>query len=170
MTRRVNKDGGLSESAWQSQVMGLLTFYGWRAHHAPDNKPVAVQTAEGLKRARGRAGLTSVGDKGFPDVVATRRILGYGRELVVAELKTDTGRMGPGQEEWLAAWRELAAGIGVLEKRLGDLGYWDDAAPAVGVYVWRPRDREEVERVLAGPDGAGVMVERVEAVRGQVDP
>ena len=162
--RRINVDGNISEATWQSQVMGLLKFYGWRAHHSPDNKPIP-----GTRR-----GLTAVGDKGFPDVVATRRILGYGRELVVAELKTDSGRMGPGQEEWLAAWRELAAGLGVLVDTAAahpgvedELGYREEA-PAIGVYVWRPRDRDDVERVLCGPDGPDVLVDRVEAVRHQV--
>lgn len=59
---------------------------------------------------------------GFPDLVALRA----GR-VVVIELKRQRGTTTPEQERWLAAWRATG---------------W------VEVYVWRPADRDEIERVL----------------------
>lgn len=149
--RARNADGGLSEAAWQSQVFGFLRFYGWRFHHSPDNRPVVA--------GGGRAGRQHVGDRGFPDVTATRRLDGYGRELVIAELKAEKGRLGPGQQAWLDAFEEVARARDPRPQ-----------APVLYVAVWRPSDREEVERVLCGPAGPGVMVARgVEPVRSQVD-
>jgi hypothetical protein len=154
---------GPSEAAWQSEVFGLLRFYGWRYFHGADNRPVVT--------GRGRAGRQHVGDKGFPDVVATRRLAGLGPELVIAELKTDTGRYGPGQEDWLAdlgAFAELTmyalntiarmnaaqvdAGVAPAEDRIEP-----DELPAIGVYTWRPADRGDVERILAGPAGVNAI-------------
>lgn len=69
--------------------------------------------------------LNSVGsDSGFPDLVLLRP-----PRLLFVELKTDRGRVTPGQWLWL-----------------DDLG----ALPpdVVEVYVWRPSDREAVERIL----------------------
>jgi hypothetical protein len=59
---------------------------------------------------------------GFPDNVLLR-----GGRLVVAELKSDKGTFGRGQPEWLAAWREV---------------------PCAEVFVWRPKDRPQIEEVL----------------------
>lgn len=149
---------GPSEAAWQAEVFGLLRFYGWRYFHGADNRPVVT--------GRGRAGRQHVGDKGFPDVVATRRLAGLGPELLIAELKTDTGRYGPGQSEWLADLEALAAAVnGLLEDLLGVAALVDRrdeleaTAPAIGVYTWRPSDRADVERVLAGPGGIGTIPE-----------
>lgn len=61
--------------------------------------------------------------KGFPDLVLVR-IPG---ELIFAELKSDTGRLSDDQTIWLDLLR-LVRGI--------------------DVYVWRPRDFDEVERRL----------------------
>ena len=54
------------------------------------------------------------GDRGLPDLVIAKN----GRVLL-AELKTDTGRLGPGQQDWLDA--------------LGPHGR-----------LWRPRDWNDV--------------------------
>lgn len=62
------------------------------------------------------------GDVGWPDWTLVRR----GR-LVIAELKSERGRMGPGQEEWLADLAEV---------------------PGVETYVWRPRDIPQIREVL----------------------
>lgn len=58
---------------------------------------------------------------GYPDLTLVRE------RIVFAELKTDTGRVSPAQKEWLAA----------LE------------AAGVECYLWRPRDRQEVDAVLS---------------------
>lgn len=46
--------------------------------------------------------------------------------LVLAELKTDKGKLSPSQEEWIAALEATCAEI----------------------YVWRPRDFDQIEQVL----------------------
>lgn len=58
---------------------------------------------------------------GFPDLVLIK-----GPRIVVVELKSDKGKLRPEQEDWLAKFR---------------------ATPAE-VYVWRPSDWDEVQRVL----------------------
>ena len=60
---------------------------------------------------------------GFPDLM----LLKPGR-LIVAEVKSQKGRLTFAQEVWLEAFRETHA----------------------EVYVWRPDDWPEVERVLIG--------------------
>ena len=62
------------------------------------------------------------GDVGFPDLVLVR----FDGKLVFAELKSHLGKVTPGQQQWLSALRLR----------------WPM------VYVWRPSDREEMQRVL----------------------
>src|SRR5579859_4032261 len=59
---------------------------------------------------------------GFPDLVLVRA-----PRLLIAELKSARGRVSPAQQEWLAAFR---------------------ACPGNEVYVWRPGEWAEIERVL----------------------
>jgi hypothetical protein len=61
-------------------------------------------------------------EPGFPDLCLVRR----GR-LAFAELKTETGKITTAQHEWLADF---------------------SACPGLLVYVWRPSDWPEVQRVL----------------------
>lgn len=62
------------------------------------------------------------GDPGYPDWTLVRR----GR-LVVAELKSTTGRWRPGQQEWLEEMSHV---------------------PGCETYLWRPKDIPEIRRVL----------------------
>jgi len=103
----------ITEAQWQNTVMDLATLLRWRAYHAPENRPVV-----------GRGGTRYVQNvrAGFPDLVLVRE----GR-LIFAELKRETGKLGPGQEEWLA-----------------DL----DEVPGVESYLWRPSDLQTVHRIL----------------------
>ena len=73
-----------------------------------------------LRRAGGVRTATTT--KGWPDLILVRR----GRMLVV-ELKADDGRLSPEQQEWLQELR-LVQGL--------------------ECYVWRPRDWDEVCRLL----------------------
>lgn len=66
------------------------------------------------------------GHKGFPDWVFVHPVL---RLLVIAELKSERGKLSPDQELW----------IETLQKVLG-----------VETYVWRPSDMPEIRRVLLG--------------------
>lgn len=97
----------LSEAAFQSVVLELAMLRGWRCFH-----PRPARTANGWATA-----LT--GHAGFPDLVLARRGV-----VIVAELKSARGRMGPGQAEWLA--------------ELGAVGR-----------CWRPVDWPEIRQELA---------------------
>jgi hypothetical protein len=65
---------------------------------------------------------------GFPDLVLVRP-----PRLVFAELKSENGRIRPEQEMWL----EALAGC----------------AEAPESHLWRPRDLEEVQRILTRGEG-----------------
>jgi hypothetical protein len=86
----------LSEKAWQGQVLQLAALYRWSHFHPYD-----------MRRS----------DEGWPDLVLVRV-----PELVVVELKTDTGRLTAAQNEWL--------------RRLAECG--------LETHVWRPRDFDDV--------------------------
>lgn len=94
---------GPTEKQFQQQVLDYARLMGWKAYHPW----ISVRS-----------------EPGFPDVVAVRA----GR-LVVAELKSLTGKLTPAQEEWLGA-----------------LG----AVPCCEVYTFRPTDEDwqEIERVF----------------------
>lgn len=74
---------------------------------------------------KGQRWTTATNIKGFPDL-----LLWHERQqrIIAAELKTDKGRTTLEQDEVLASLK--AAGV-----------------PA---YVWRPRDLDEVQRILSG--------------------
>lgn len=147
MTRRaIGVTGELLEGAWQTQVVGAARVYGWtRIYHAPNG---------GAPQKNGRrvVGGQIPEGRGFPDLLLIR-----GPRLVVAELKTEKGRMGPGQPEWLEAFRELGrviddyVALGFDGAGGRELDVENGGPPAVEAYVWRPSDWETVQRVL----GAG---------------
>jgi hypothetical protein len=101
----------LTESDWQRQVIDFARLHGWRvAHFRP-----------GLNR-RGEWQTAVQGDgEGFPDLVLVKP----GR-CIVAELKSDIGRVSEEQRAWLRSFE--AAGV-----------------PA---YTWKPKDWAEVQAVL----------------------
>jgi len=77
----------VSESSFQSTVIGLAKLYGWRVvHHRP------------CLNQRGKWLTPSTGDSGFPDLVLARPHLG---DFVIAELKAPNGRLSDGQKVWL---------------------------------------------------------------------
>ena len=102
----------LTEYAWQLQVIAFARLHGWRvAHFRP-----------GMNR-RGECQTAVQGDGvGFPDLVLVKP-----GKCIVAELKSDEGRVSEEQRVWLRAFE--AAGV-----------------PA---YTWRPRDWSEVVEVLS---------------------
>ena len=82
MTRRaLNAAGELLEDAWQRQVIGLASFYGWRTYHTHDSRR---------------------SQRGYPDLTLIRP-----PELIFAELKTRTGRISPEQAAWLADLEQI---------------------------------------------------------------
>lgn len=132
--RAISASGELTEHAWQAQVIGLARLYGWRIFHAVDNRPA------------GRTGrpqrLAAPEGKGYPDLTLIKV-----PRLVVAELKTRTGRLGPGQQEWIAAFHQLGEAIeSELTYGMEALNRTED--PSVEAYIWRPADWDEVQAVL----------------------
>ena len=87
------------EREWQAQVVEAARLLGWRVYHTHDSRRSAP---------------------GWPDLALVRD------RLVMAELKTETGRVSPEQQQWLALL---------------------DAA-GVETYLWRPSDLDEVLAVL----------------------
>lgn len=108
LTARDHQLRAVTEAQHQKNVEQILAMYGWRYFHAPDNRPVngRIQNVKA----------------GYPDLTAVR-----GTRLLYAELKRETGKTTPDQDDWL---RDLAAA-------------------GAECYVWRPSDMEEIARVLA---------------------
>lgn len=102
----------LSEADWLRRVTDAAKLFHWRIAHF-------------------RPGLTSKGwrtpvqgdGKGWPDLVLLR-----GRRLIIAELKSDTGRVSAEQSDWIAQLAEV---------------------PGLEVHIWRPSDWETVYTTLA---------------------
>ena len=66
-----------SERAFQQKVVQTARLTGWLTYHTYDSRR---------------------SDPGFPDLVLVR-----GAELIFWECKTETGRLSPEQQDWLAA-------------------------------------------------------------------
>ena len=64
---------------------------------------------------------------GYPDETLLR-----GSRLVVAELKTEKGKLTPAQELWREAWETYAL----------------ESAGRCAYYLWRPSDLDEIAEVL----------------------
>lgn len=99
----------ISEAALLSHVLELAHMLGWRAAHFR-----AAMTKHGWRTPVAADG------KGFPDLLLVR-----GKRLIVAELKSRTGRLTAEQQDWLDALADVA-----------------------DVYVWRPDDLEQIAEVL----------------------
>lgn len=97
----------MTEAQLLERVVQTAKLYGWRVSHT---RP--ARTAKGWRTA-------VQGDVGVPDLTLARAGV-----VLLVELKSDRGRLGPGQPEWL------------------------DAAGAHG-RVWRPRDWPQVLAELA---------------------
>lgn len=91
----------VGERDFQALVVQLARLRGWRVYHTFDSRRSPA---------------------GFPDLVLARP-----PRLVIAELKSEKGRVADEQREWL---RDFLA-CGVFETKL-----------------WRPSDWQEIEDVL----------------------
>jgi len=100
----------ISEKVFTAQIIRMAQMFGWMTAHFRPGK-------------QGSRYVTAVqGDGvGFPDLV----LIKPGR-VIFSELKSEKGRLTPGQSHWL------------------------DVAKAAGVeaYVWRPSMINEIERQL----------------------
>lgn len=105
----------LTEAQFQTRVIDTAYLYRWLVWHG---RPALTQS--------GRWATPMQGDRGFPDLVLARAGV-----VILAELKADKGRLGPGQPGWLAA-------LGAHAR------------------LWRPRDWPAIERELRdGPSAEG---------------
>ena len=94
-----------SEDELKEWVLGEAQRGGWLfVHFRP------ARTDRGWRTAM-------EGDKGFPDLVLAR-----GGVVILAELKSEKGRVSPDQEYWIKA---------------------------AGAQVWRPSDWPKIQKVLA---------------------
>lgn len=89
----------MSEREWQAQVVDAARLLGWRVYHTHDSRR---------------------SEPGWPDLALVRD------RLVMAELKTENGRVSEAQSDWLDALR----------------------AAGVETYLWRPSDWDAVLATL----------------------
>lgn len=137
-TRAANAGGAMSEAAWQSNVVRLAGYYGWRTYHTRDSRG---------------------SDPGFPDLVLLR-----GPELVFAELKPDKPTRTRAaralidvRPEWLrrrdltdaqAGWLEAIRALELeLEEVRGD-PYVPGREVRVEAHLWTPSMLDEVHARL----------------------
>ena len=109
----------MSEADLQRLIVGLAQTLEYLVQHC--------------RRSMSQSGrhLTAIqGDKGYPDLT----IVGHGR-IIFAELKSEKGRLTPGQHEWLEALALAESDDGRVE-----------------VHIWRPSQwlSGEIEKVLRG--------------------
>ena len=97
----------MSEAQLLSAVVKRAQEHGWLVNH---QRPAPVRPGRWLTATQG--------DVGFPDLVMVRHF------VLFVELKSDAGRMGPGQVEWGEALGESSR-------------VWGST---VRYAVWRPRD------------------------------
>lgn len=110
----------LSEAQWQQRVMDAARAAGWLVVHF---RPAMTQ--------RGRWITPMAGDAGFPDLV-----LAKGGRVLIAELKSDSGKPTAAQKAWLAA----LGGHG----RLWQPRNWDAVLLDLGVTKRAPLSAEDV--------------------------
>ena len=99
------------EAQFQAQVIQLARINGWKVFH-----PAKMQSRDGAWRT------ALQGDKGWPDLVLAHK----DRGLIVAELKSDVGKVSFEQQAWLT-----------------------HLAPWAEVHVWRPRDIDVIAERLS---------------------
>ena len=105
----------MRESDFLDWLIDLARLYRWRcAHFRPAR--IVKNGVESWRTA------VSADGRGFPDVLLIRE-----GDIIVAELKSEKGKLSPEQEEWL---QEFARN------------------PIVRAYVWRPADRDLIEEIL----------------------
>lgn len=93
---------GMSERTFQDDhVLPLARQFGWLAYHTHDSRRSVA---------------------GFPDIIALR-----GERMVVAELKSEKGRLTKDQLKWLTMFQSI---------------------PGAEVFVWRPSNSDRIVQIL----------------------
>jgi hypothetical protein len=103
----------ITEKQFQATVIQIAKWHGWMVFH-----PMPVQNTKGVWRT------AVAGDIGFPDLVLAHSTRG----VILAELKTGTGRLSDDQQLWIDTL--LLAGA--------------------EAYVWRPKDLPDIQQRLRG--------------------
>ncbi|MCK9569908.1 VRR-NUC domain-containing protein [Candidatus Pacearchaeota archaeon] len=106
----------MKESEFQQQIIDVAHLHHWLVAHF---RGVRIQRKDGSVYF---ATPVQADGEGFPDLVMLKP-----SRMVVAEIKSDKGKLSEAQEEWLNQW-ELAG---------------------AEVYVWRPKDWDKIIEVLA---------------------
>lgn len=99
----------MAEDQLLTSVIELATTLGWLAHHT---RP--ARTADGWRTPL-------QGHKGFPDLVLVRA-----DAVILAELKSATGRLSPEQERWRALLLDMDQAVagGHLRYRVWRPAHW----------------------------------------------
>ena len=103
----------IPEKDLAATVDGLAQAHGWLNFGVLEQRVYARRTS-----------------KGFPD-----RVLVRGHVLILAELKSETGKLSPEQIQWGLALHTAT-----------------EMYPDVHVVVWRPSDLDEIEALLSAPE------------------
>ena len=108
----------MTEDALLATVKAMAKQLGWLVYHTHDSRR---------------------SDAGLPDIIAVRKGV-----LIFAELKREGQKPTPAQNEW----------IGALATVQAEAEHWVSDVPKpfvdrpVRVYVWRPSDLADIERIL----------------------
>jgi hypothetical protein len=97
----------MTEAEFKDILIGVAKRYGWLVHH---DLPA--------QNSRGRWATHVQGDVGFPDLLLLHPVSG---KLFAIELKSQTGRLTPGQKRWLMAFE--TAGIYNAVLKPSDMEY-----------------------------------------------
>ena len=100
LTTRETLDAASTEREFQATVIELATLLGWRSYHVPDSRRC---------------------EAGWPDLALWRP-----PRFLLAELKTERGRVRPIQQQTIEELKQCA-----LE-----------------VYIWRPSNWSEIAELL----------------------
>ena len=94
-------DKAMSESDFKDILISVAKRYGWLVHH---DLPA--------QNSRGRWMTNVQGDAGFPDLLLLHPSSG---KLFAIELKSDKGKLTPGQKRWLMAFEKSGIYNAVLK-------------------------------------------------------
>jgi hypothetical protein len=113
----------VTEKQFQRLVFDLAKLHSWSVAHF---RGVRVLARSGAARWQTPVQADGVG---FPDAVLARPARrGVPGRVLFCELKTDTGRLTPGQRRWAALLRDAGAEY----------------------FCWRPKDLDAIGRELGG--------------------
>lgn len=124
----------MREREFQGWIVDTAERLGWRVWHAPTPmRPIGGNKFVPDPRGRGLPDLFMLRDKPA--------------RLIMAEVKTADGVVSEDQKEFLHYARGVAH---EAQRQFGMLPAVDAGDVTVGVYVWRPANRDLIETILRG--------------------